>query len=291
MGAAPLVAALSAHRAERLGPCAMDLHVRGVREDVRAKALALADEAGLDAFVQPAEGRRKHLLMADMDSTMIEQECIDELAAVRGLRAEVAAITDRAMRGELDFAAALTERVALLKGVPAAAIDELLAGTITASRGAATLVAGAKAHGMRTVLVSGGFLQFAEPVAARLGMDRAYANRLVVEDGLLTGEVEHPILGADAKRDRLLAECEALGIAPTDAIAIGDGANDYAMVTAAGLGIAHRAKPVLREVADGVVRHGDLTSVLLAMGIVPDDRRDPSCPEPSPNLVGAAAPI
>ncbi len=231
----------------------------------RTAASALADDA-VDIIAQPVEGRRKKLLISDMDSTLIGQECIDELAAVHDLKPRVSAITERAMRGELDFAASLTERVALLKDIPAASIERLLAETITASPGAATMVATLKAQGVRTVLVSGGFKQFAGPIAERLGIDAMYANELLVVDGLLTGRVAEPILGADAKRERLLAECEALGIGPEDAVALGDGANDLAMIGAAGLGLAYRAKPAVAAAADAEIAHADLTAVLYAFG-------------------------
>lgn len=265
---AAIVHALGAHHAERLGATAADVYLAGELAATRRAVAPLAE--GLDAIVQPVAGRRKRLLISDMDSTLIGQECIDELAAVHGLKPKVAAITERAMRGELDFAAALVERVALLAGIPEASIAQLLDTVITASLGAATMVATCRAHGIRTVLVSGGFIQFAEPVAARLGIDAAYANRLLVADGLLSGRVAEPILGADAKRETLLAECAALGIATEEAIALGDGANDLPMIETAGLGLGYRAKPAVAERADGVIAHTDLTTVLLVMGIAPD---------------------
>ena len=277
---ASLVHALGAHRADRRDAFATDIYVEGDREAIRQTVFARvgaadAMAAGVDAVVQPAERRAKRLLISDMDSTLIGQECIDELAAVHDLKPQVAAITERAMRGELDFADALTERVALLKGIPEASIAELLERVIAPSPGAAELIAGAKAAGMRTVLVSGGFLHFTEPVAARLGIDAAFANRLIAVDGVLTGAVGQPILGADEKRVRLMAECEALGIGPEDAVAFGDGANDLAMIEAAGLGIAFRPKPILAAAADGVLRHCDLAAALYALGLAPaegDDR-------------------
>lgn len=264
---AAVVAGLSATYAERLGPLAVDLVVEGERDAVRARVRDLLGEEAVDAIVQPFAGRRKRLVICDMDSTLIGQECIDELAAVHDLKPRVAAITERAMRGELDFAAALVERVALLKGIPEASIGRLLDEVITPSPGAEVLAATCRAHGIRTVLVSGGFVQFAEPVASRLGIDVAFANRLVAADGVLTGTVAEPILGADAKRDRLLAECASLGISPQDAVAVGDGANDLPMIEAAGLGIAYRAKPKVEAAADAAIRHSDLTAVLYALGI------------------------
>ena len=261
-----MVRDLGAHRADRLGPRATDLYLSGDLPAIRSRAAALADAIGADAIVQPVEGRRKRLLVSDMDSTLIGQECIDELAAVHDLKPRVAAITERAMRGELDFATALVERVALLEGIPVASIEDLLSRVIVASPGAATLIATCAAHGIRTVLVSGGFVQFAEPVARRLGIDAAYANRLNTKDGLLDGTVAEPILGADAKRERLLAECAALSITRNGAVALGDGANDLPMIEAAGLGLAYRAKPKVAAAADGLIRHTDLTAVLYAMG-------------------------
>ncbi|WP_075219834.1 phosphoserine phosphatase SerB [Acuticoccus yangtzensis] len=273
---ASLVHHLGAHRADRLDAHASDVHVNGELGHVREAVFDHLAAAGVavDAIVQPAETRAKRLLISDMDSTLIGQECIDELAAVHDLKPKVAAITERAMRGELDFADALTERVALLKGIPEASIEGLLADVISATPGAARLIEVAKANGIRTVLVSGGFLHFAEPVAERLGIDAAFANRLIAADGLLTGEVAAPILGADEKRIRLEAECAALGVDPSAAIALGDGANDLAMIKAAGLGIAYRPKPVLAAVAGGVLRHTDLTSALYAMGFNPLTGRD-----------------
>ncbi|UOM33382.1 phosphoserine phosphatase SerB [Acuticoccus sp. I52.16.1] len=270
--AASLVHALGAHRADRLDAHATDIYVDGERGAVRARTFAHLAAAGeaVDAIVQPVEERSKRLLICDMDSTLIGQECIDELAAVHGLKDRVGAITERAMRGELDFAAALTERVALLKGIPEASIDDLLTRVITPNPGAAELIAVSRANGIRTVLVSGGFTHFAEPVAARLGIDAAFANRLIAVDGVLSGTVADPILGSDEKRLRLLAECEALSIAPSAAVALGDGANDLAMVETAGLGIAYRPKPVLAKAADGCLAHCDLTAALYAMGIAPN---------------------
>lgn len=263
----PVVQALGSEHAERLSENATDIFCTGTPQEARAVALDVLAGAPIDVVVQPVAGRRKKLLISDMDSTLIEQECIDELAAVHDLKPRVAAITERAMRGELDFAAALTERVALLKGIPEASIATLLASVITASPGAATMIATLRAHGVRTVLVSGGFMQFAEPVAARLGLEAAYANRLIVADGLLAGTVAQPILGADAKRERLRLECEAMGVGPEDALALGDGANDLAMIAEAGLGVAYRAKPAVSAAADAEIRHADLTGVLYAMGI------------------------
>lgn len=268
---APVVQALAAGRAEKRGRHAVDLFVEGDLAVTRAAVKSALAGQTVDAVVQPAHGRAKRVLVCDMDSTIIRQECIDELAAVHGLKPEVAAITERAMRGEVDFAGALIERVALLAGIAEASIADLLERVIEPSPGAATLVATCRARGIRTVLVSGGFLQFAEPVAARLGFDAVYANRLLSADGILTGRVATPILGADAKRERLLSECAALGVPAEAAVAVGDGANDLAMIEAAGLGLAYRAKPKVAAAADGEIAHTDLTSVLLAIGIDPED--------------------
>lgn len=259
--------ATGAHRAERVSERTAELAATRAPADLRAALLAVIEGRAVDAIVQPQALRRKRLLISDMDSTLIAQECIDELAAVTGKKAEVAAITERTMAGELDFAGALTERVALLAGTPERAIAALLADTISENAGASALMARCRAAGVRTVLVSGGFTHFAQPIAERLGMDGAYANRLEVENGTLTGRVIPPILGSDAKRSRLETECAALGIAPDAAIAIGDGANDSAMVAAAGLGIAYRAKPALRALADAVLDHAPLDALADVIGV------------------------
>ncbi|MDT7933340.1 MAG: phosphoserine phosphatase SerB [Sphingomonadaceae bacterium] len=224
-------------------------------------------EAQADVFVQPVAGRARLLLVADMDSTMIGQECLDEFADYAGLKAEIAAITARAMAGELDFAGALRERIALLAGVETALVERCLAERIRPAPGAATLIATARAEGIRTVLVTGGFTDFAAAVAAALGFDAVRANRWEVQRGRLTGRVLDPILGADAKRAELIAEAGALGLEPTDAVALGDGANDVRMFEASGLGIAVHGKPAAQAAAHARLNHGDLTSVLWALGI------------------------
>ncbi|MEM0909186.1 MAG: phosphoserine phosphatase SerB [Pseudomonadota bacterium] len=264
---APLVKHLGAEHAERLSGSATDVFVSGDLAAVRQATKDATCDLGIDALVQPAATRHKRLLLSDMDSTLIGQECIDELAERRGIKSDVAAITAQAMRGEIDFTASLTERVALLKGIPVEEIAHLLETTITLSPGAAQMVKGLKRHGVRTVLVSGGFTHFAEPIGRKLGIDSAHANTLLVADGLLTGELAAPILGVDAKRERLERECEALGISPFEAIALGDGANDLAMIAAAGLGVAYRAKPAVAAAADAEIRHSDLTTILYAMGL------------------------
>jgi len=216
----------------------------------------------VDVVVQPAGNRRKALLIADMDSTLIECECIDELADYAGIKPQVAAITAAAMRGELDFAAALDARVALLAGMDAAVLDRCLAERVRLMPGAAALVATMRAHGARAVLVSGGFTAFAGPVGAALGFDRIVANTLEVAEGRLTGTVVRPIVDAATKRAELLAA----GVPLPATLAVGDGANDGPMLSTAGLGIAYRAKPAAIAAADAAVRHGDLTVLLWAQG-------------------------
>jgi phosphoserine phosphatase len=226
---------------------------------------------GVDLAVQPALGRRKKLLLADMDSTMIRQECIDELATEAGVGARVAAITARAMNGDLDFEGALRERVGLLAGLPASVIDYVLATRITMMPGGATLVATMKANGARAALVSGGFTAFTGPVAARLGFDENRANVLHVEQGRLTGTVAEPILGRAAKVRALEDLVARLGIAEAEAMAVGDGANDLGMLARAGAGVALHAKPVVAAQCDLRVNHGDLTALLFLQGYSRDE--------------------
>lgn len=228
-------------------------------------------EQGVDLVIQPAEGRKKRLLIADMDSTMIEQECIDELAAEAGIGAGVAEITARAMNGELDFEAALTERVGLLKGQPEGLIDQVLKTRITYTPGGAELLATMKANGAYAALVSGGFTAFTSAVAAHLGFDENRANTLLAADGSLTGDVGRPILGRDAKVTALTEITARLGITPTDAIAVGDGANDLGMLGAAGTGVALHAKPAVQAQAEVVINHGDLTALLYLQGYADTD--------------------
>ncbi len=221
----------------------------------------------VDVIIQRAADRHHKLLVADMDSTMITVECIDELADYVGLKVEVAAVTERAMRGEIDFAGALRDRVALLAGMSEATIAECLRERVKLMGGAAELVTAFRAAGGRAVLVSGGFTHFTGPVAAQIGFDRAVANRLVVRDGVLTGAVEQPIVDADTKRAVLLAELSTLGLPASASVAIGDGANDIPMIEAAGLGIAYHAKPRTIAAADACVRFGDLNVVRYALGL------------------------
>jgi phosphoserine phosphatase len=232
---------------------------------------AALDAAPLDIAVQPVAFRRKTLLVADMDSTMIGQECIDELADLVGLRAHVSAITERAMRGEIAFEPALRERVALLKGLPVSVIDEVIEGRITPTPGARMLIGTMRAHGAHTVLVSGGFSLFTREIAEMIGFDENHANTLLVEDEKLTGFVEEPILGKEAKLDTLLEVARYLKLPLAQTMAVGDGANDLAMIEAAGLGVAYRAKPVVAAQAHCAVDHADLTAVLYFQGYKADE--------------------
>ena len=222
--------------------------------------------APIDLAVQEAETRRKKLLIADMDSTMIGQECIDELAAEVGLKDRVAAITARAMNGEIAFEPALRERVALLKGLPVSVIDEVIAKRITLTPGGRELVATMKAKGYYTALVSGGFTVFTRRIAATLGFNENRANLLLDADGRLTGEVAEPILGKQAKVDALIDISERLGISPEEAMAVGDGANDLGMLHLSGAGVALHAKPAVAAEAKIRIDHGDLTALLYLQG-------------------------
>ncbi|MBL4915706.1 phosphoserine phosphatase SerB [Szabonella alba] len=226
---------------------------------------------GVDLVVQAAEGRAKQLLIADMDSTMIRQECIDELADEAGVGAHVAAITARAMNGELDFEAALRERVGLLEGLPESVIEQVFTNRITMMPGGAELVATMKARGAHTALVSGGFTAFTERVAAGLGFDENHANTLMIADGRLTGQVAEPILGRQAKVDTLTRIAAERGITPGQAMAVGDGANDLGMLGLAGAGVALHAKPAVAAHCDIRINHGDLTALLFLQGIASDD--------------------
>ncbi|HEX8450206.1 MAG TPA: phosphoserine phosphatase SerB [Allosphingosinicella sp.] len=221
---------------------------------------------GVDVVVQGEASRRRRLLVADMDSTMITVECIDELADYAGVKAEVAAVTERAMRGEIEFEAALAERVALLAGLDEAAIDRCRLERVRLTAGARALVRTMKREGAFTLLVSGGFTRFADPVGAEIGFDRVVANRLGVESGRLDGRVEGPVLGADGKRSALLDAAAELGIRTDEALAVGDGANDVPMLREAGLGIAYHAKPAAVAAADASLLHNDLTALLYAQG-------------------------
>jgi phosphoserine phosphatase len=236
---------------------------RLLAERVRA---ALAG-AAVDVVVQPVSGRRKALFLTDMDSTVIGQECIDELADYVGFKQQVAAITERAMRGEIEFAPALRERVSLLKGLPASVVDEVIADRIRLTPGARTLVATLRKNGAYTCLVTGGFTLFTARIAAMLGFDENRANTLILDAaGRLTGEVAEPIFGRESKLATLIELTRRLGLASDATLAAGDGANDIAMIQAAGLGVAYHAKPKVAEAAAARVDHGDLTALLYAQG-------------------------
>ncbi|MFL6761948.1 MAG: phosphoserine phosphatase SerB [Sphingomicrobium sp.] len=243
---------------------AADLRFAGKAIDAR---WALEGLEGVDIIVQPQEPRWKRLFVADMDSTIIGQECIDELADYAGLKDKVARITERAMQGELDFPAALRERVRLLAGLDERELRRCLDERVKLTAGAETLVQTMRAGGASCLLVSGGFLSFAEPVARVVGFDRVRANRLVFAGGKLSGEVGDPIVDGIAKREALVEAREQLGLKREDVIAVGDGANDRMMVEEAGLGVAFRAKPALVEVADAELRYHGLDALLWVQGV------------------------
>jgi phosphoserine phosphatase len=230
--------------------------------------------AGVDVVVQSIVTRTKRLLIADMDSTMITVECIDELADYAGIKPQIAAVTEAAMRGELDFESALDARVALLAALDEAAIEQCLAERVTLTPGARTLVQTMKARGAYTVLVSGGFTRFAAPVGAMIGFDRVIANVLGIAGGKLDGTVARPIVGAQTKRETLVGEASARSIPIEATLAVGDGANDLLMIGAAGLGIAYHAKPIVAAAADARIDHNDLTALLYAQGIPKRDWLD-----------------
>lgn len=234
---------------------------------VARDALPLAQEISADLIVQPLATRAKRLMVADMDSTLIGQECIDELADVVGIGAHVAAITERAMRGELEFEPALRERVGLLKGLPLSVVDDVLAQRIRLNAGARILARTMRARGGYVAIVSGGFTPFTGAVAGWIGAHTHRANRLEIEDGRLTGRVIEPILGREAKLQALLEISRELGLLKSETLAIGDGANDLAMLGEAGLGVAYRAKPKVAAAAHARIDHSDLTALLYAQGL------------------------
>jgi phosphoserine phosphatase len=247
---------------------AVDIPFTG-SEDIAAIVKRLTEARGdlpIDIVVQSQIDRRKKLFLADMDSTMIGQECIDELADFAGLKAHVAAITERAMRGEIAFEPALRERVALLKNLPVSVVDEVLKQRITATPGGRELVMTMRAHGAYTCLISGGFTLFTTAVAAMIGFQENRANELRVADGKLTGEVAEPILGRATKLATLVELREAFDLDNLDTLVVGDGANDLGMIEAAGLGVAYRAKPAVAAAAAARIDHGDLTALLYAQG-------------------------
>jgi phosphoserine phosphatase len=243
---------------------AADLRFSG---DFKSARWALAALENVDVVVQSDEPRWKRLLVADMDSTIIGQECIDELADYVGLKDKVARITERAMQGELDFSGALRERVRLLAGLDERALSRCLNERVEVTAGAETLVQTMRAGGASCLLVSGGFLSFADPIARAVGFDRVRANRLVFAGGKLSGEIGDPIVDAMAKRDALIEARDQLGLNREDVLSIGDGANDKLMIEEAGLGIAFRAKPALAEVADAELKHHGLDALLWVQGV------------------------
>lgn len=247
----------------------MDLRFSGDPANSSAALASLHDR--YDICVQAAVNRRKMLLVSDMDSTMITVECIDELANYAGLKPRIAEVTERAMRGELDFEEALRERVLLLKGLDEAMIARCLSERVEPMSGARQLVQTMAGWGAHTVLVSGGFTQFANEVAALIGFDEAHANLLGIEDGKLTGAVEGSIVDAEAKRALLVKRRGDTAVDPAAILAVGDGANDIPMISAAieggGIGAAYHAKPKAAAAANFVIRHGDLTALLYAQGI------------------------
>ena len=252
---------------------AVDIPFTG-SEDIAGIAARLREARGdlpIDIVVQPEATRRKKLFLADMDSTMIGQECVDELADFAGLKARVAGITERAMRGEIEFEPALRERVALLKGLPVSTIDEVLKKRITPTPGGRELVATMRAHGAWTCLISGGFTLFTNTVAAAIGFQENRANALRVLDGQLTGEVAEPILGRAAKLATLVELREAFDLDDIDTLVVGDGANDLDMIQHAGLGVAYHAKPAVAATAAVRIDHGDLTALLYAQGYRRDE--------------------
>lgn len=246
---------------------ACDIAVEGLTLiEAEARARAAVGDAPVDLFAQEAEGRRKKLLIADMDSTMITVECLDELADFAGKKAKIAAITERAMRGELEFEGALRERVAMLKGLDESALAATLTDRIAIMPGAYELVRTMNKAGALTVLVSGGFTYFTSRIAQRIGFAEQRGNELIIEGGKLTGEVGTPILGRDAKLASLNAARKRMGLKENETLAVGDGANDLAMLQAAGLGVAYHAKPIVAEAAHARVDHGDLTALLYFQG-------------------------
>jgi phosphoserine phosphatase len=243
-----------------------DIAVGGDAKMALAAARMAAGDAAVDVNAVTTTGRRKKLLVADMDSTIISCECLDEIADFAGIKAHVAAITERAMRGEIAFEPALRERVALLKGLPVHRLARVYAERVRLNPGARALVATMKRYGARTCLVSGGFTYFTQRVAADAGFDDQQANVLLDDGTALLGTVHEPILGREAKLAALEAEVKALGISEQETLCVGDGANDLAMIKRAGLGVAYRAKPIVAEEAGARIDHGDLTALLYLQG-------------------------
>ncbi|MCH9807802.1 MAG: phosphoserine phosphatase SerB [Alphaproteobacteria bacterium] len=237
-------------------------------ESLKQQAAAIVGKHPVDVNILPDDGpeRRKKLLIADMDSTIIEQECIDEIADFAGVREKVSGITERAMRGELDFADALRERAGLLKGLSVDVLDEIIDKHLTIMPGAKALVATMKANGATTALVSGGFTHFTQQIASLVGFEHNQANQLTITDDHLAGTVGDPILGKQAKLDALNHYALQKGIPLSATLAVGDGANDLAMIRAAGLGVAYRAKPIVAVEAKASIKHGNLRALLYLQG-------------------------
>jgi phosphoserine phosphatase len=250
---------------------ALQFTVPSLRAAARAEIAKLVTDQPIDVAVLPAENRRKRLLIADMDSTMIGQECVDELGALAGVGERIKAITAGAMKGELDFEGALKARLALMKGLPESAIATILKERISFTPGGRTLVATMKGHGAYAALISGGFVQFTGHVANELGFDEHRANQLIIEKGRLVGSVREPILGKDAKVSALHELANKLGLSLADALAVGDGANDIPMLKDAGLGVALHAKPIVQDAVSVSINHGDLTALLYLQGYRRDE--------------------
>jgi len=259
-------AALPVKAHEPLGPAAVDIYVDGEIGAVRKLATDALAHHATDFAAQPLACRRKRLLVADMDSTIINVECLDELADFAGLKAEISAITERAMRGELEFESALRERVGMLKGLSLDALQQAYDQRVRLNPGARTLVRTMAESGARCLLVSGGFTFFTSRVAKAAGFHEDRANALIDDGAALTGKVGEPILGREAKLAALEGEAATLGVPLDQTLAIGDGANDLAMIEAAGLGVAYRAKPIVAALADAKVDHADLTALLYFQG-------------------------
>ncbi len=257
--------------AQWLSPDEAACFALAVVPDNRWEVWADVQELGVDLVILPFEGRRKAMLLADMDSTMIQQECIDELAVVAGVGDRVKEITARAMNGELDFDGAVRERVGLLKDLPESVIADVMNTRITYMPGGATLLATMKANGAYAALVSGGFTAFTAAVAAHLGFDENRANTLGIAGGCLTGEVGTPILGRAAKVEALEEITGRLGLSAGDVLAVGDGANDLGMLARAGMGVALHAKPAVAAQCDVRINHGDLTALLYLQGYARDE--------------------
>ena len=260
---------------------AVDIPFTG-SDDIKAIEARLRQARGdlpIDIVVQPSALRRKKLFLADMDSTMIGQECIDELADFAGLKTHVAAITERAMRGEIEFEPALRERVALLRDLPVGVVDEVLGKRITLTPGARELVATMRANGAWTCLISGGFTLFTNAIAARIGFQENRANQLTVRNGKLTGDVAEPILGRAAKLATLIELRESFDLDDIETLVTGDGANDLGMIEAAGLGVAYHAKPAVAAAAAARIDHGDLTALLYIQGYARADFVDSAPPQ------------